>query len=120
MSRPVFAYKQANIYNLNCNPNQCHCFQYIYKQYFQLINLKSRKQDFSQRISYVIFLQEGKNSKFSEHGNDAYQIKENHKSSNMEAISCPKAPLPPPPDTGDGVSGSKSNFFRTWSCCISN
>ena len=29
-------------------------------------------------------------------------------------------PPPPPPDPWDGVKRSKFNFYRTWSCCISN
>ena len=33
-------------------------------------------------------------------------------------IVCPQTFLPA--DTWDGVSRSKFNFFRTWSCCISN
>ena len=58
------------------------------------------------------------NSTFSEHGNVAYQIKENHEFSNMIAnILRTDAP---PPDPGDGVYRSKFKFFRTWSCCISN
>ena len=54
----------------------------------------------------------GQNSTFSEHGHVAYQIKENHKCSNMVANILPT-------DPGDGVNRSKLNFFRTWSCCIS-
>ena len=59
----------------------------------------------------------GQNSTFSEHGHVAYQIKENHKCSIMDA----RRPLPHPiPDNGDEVSWSKFNYLRTWSCCISN
>ena len=55
------------------------------------------------------------NLTFSEYGHVAYQIKENHKCSNMVANI-----LQTPPDPGDGVIRSKYNFFRIWSCCISN
>ena len=53
---------------------------------------------------------------FSEHGHVAYQIKEFYKCSNMVANILPADS----PDPGDGVNRSKFNFFRTWSCCISN
>ena len=98
------------------------------------------------------------NSPFLQHGHVAYQIKENHECSNMEAnISFADTPTmgmgpigkhSPFSEHGhieyqfkgnqkmqqqhgskyfawrrlpyvDGVSRSKSNFFRTWSCCIS-
>ena len=36
----------------------------------------------------------------------------------MVANILPANPLPPKP--GDGVNRSNFNFFRTWSCCISN
>ena len=52
---------------------------------------------------------------FSVHGHVTYQIKENHKCSNMVANILPADTL----DPGDGVNRSKFNFFRTWSCCIS-
>ena len=59
------------------------------------------------------------NSTFSEHGHVAYQIKDNHECSNMVANILPADP--PPPSTLDMRSvGLKVNFFRTWSCCISN
>ena len=51
----------------------------------------------------------GQNATFSEHSHFAYQIKENHECCNM--IACR------PPNPGDG---SRLNFFRTWSCFISN
>ena len=54
---------------------------------------------------------------FSEHGHVTYQIKENHECSNMMANILLADPLAP--DPGDGVSRSKFNFSRTWSCCIS-
>ena len=58
----------------------------------------------------------GQNSIFSEHGHDAYQIKENHECSNMVAnillAEPPTAPSPP--------YRSKFNFFITWSCRNSN
>ena len=53
---------------------------------------------------------------FSEHDHVAYQIKENQECSNMVANILP---ADHPPDPGDGVDRSKFNFFRTWSCCIS-
>ena len=53
----------------------------------------------------------------SEHGNVTYQIKEYHKCSNMVANILLADPLTPNP--GDGVSRSKFNFSRTWSCSIS-
>ena len=56
---------------------------------------------------------------FSERGQIAYQIKGNHECSNMVAFFLP-AYTPPPFDPRDGVNRSKVNFFRTWSCCISN
>ena len=106
----------------------------------------------------------GQNSTFSEYGHVAYQIKLNHKCSNMSA---PIYPPPPPPPTlllgigsvgqnsafsehghvecqikgkhemqqhsskyfvcspslphpWDRVNRSKFDFFRIWSCCISN
>ena len=49
----------------------------------------------------------GQFSTFSEHGHVAYQIKGDHKCSNTD----------PPPTLKEG---SKFNFFRIWSCCISN
>ena len=45
----------------------------------------------------------GKNLTFSEHGNVAYQIKGNHRRSNMQHGSkyyARRAPPPPPPDPG--------------------
>ena len=46
----------------------------------------------------------GQKSCFSEHGHVAYQIKENHKCSNMVATILSTDPLHPPPDPGDGVN----------------
>ena len=57
---------------------------------------------------------------FSEHGHVAYQIKGNHKCSNMVAKIFSRQTPPLRPDPGGGAKGSKFNFFRTWSCCISN
>ena len=49
----------------------------------------------------------GQNSTFSEHGNVAYQIKDNHERNNMVARK------PPPPTTlGLGSVGKNSTFFR--------
>ena len=56
----------------------------------------------------------GLNSTFLEQGHVAYQIEGNHDCSNMVAIFCTQTP---PLTLG---MGSKFNFFRTWSCCISN
>ena len=58
----------------------------------------------------------GQNSTFSEHG----QIKGNHGLSNIVANLLPADTPPPPPHPGDGAKRSKVNFFRTWSCCLSN
>ena len=52
----------------------------------------------------------GKNLTFSEHGHAAFEIKVNHKCSNMVANI-----LPADPSQTLGV-GSKGLFFRTWSC----
>ena len=60
----------------------------------------------------------GQNSTFSEHGHVAYQFKENHKMKQQGSKYFVRRPLPPPPDPRDGVSRSKFNFSRTWSCCI--
>ena len=50
----------------------------------------------------------GQNSTFSEHGHVAYQIKDNHKCSNMVANILPPDPLPPP--LGIGPVGQNSTF----------
>ena len=55
----------------------------------------------------------GQKSTFSEHGHVAYQIKWHHKSSNIITTILPT-------DHIKRVKRSKFNFFRTWSCCISN
>ena len=52
----------------------------------------------------------GQNSTFSEHGHVAYQIKGNHKCSNMVANVLPADPTHPH-DPGVGVKRSKFNFF---------
>ena len=68
----------------------------------------------------------GQKSTILEHGHVAYQIKWNHEMQqhgNMVANSLPADPPPPPPPAtaqGDGVNRTKFNFYRTWSCCISN
>ena len=54
---------------------------------------------------------------FSEHGHVAYKIKWNQECNNMVANILPAAP---PPSLDPGVKRSKFNFFRRWSCCISN
>ena len=59
----------------------------------------------------------GQNSTLSENGHVAYQINGNNECSNMVANILP---TDPPQDSGDGVNRSKLNFFRTWSCCMSN
>ena len=59
----------------------------------------------------------GSKGQNSEHGHVAYQIKGNHEFSNMVASILPAYP---PPHPGNGVNRSKFNFFRTWSCYISN
>ena len=56
----------------------------------------------------------GHDSTFSEHGHVAYQINWNHSCSNMVANILPADPTP------TMEFGSKFNFFRAWSCCISN
>ena len=53
------------------------------------------------------------NSSFSEHGHVAYQIKGNHECSNMVATILPA-------DSPHPTLWSKFNFFRAWSCCISD
>ena len=60
----------------------------------------------------------GQKSTFSEHGHVAYQINAITKCNKMVANIMPADPLSPMIQ-GDGVNRSKSNFFRTWSCCIS-
>ena len=85
-------------------------------------------------------MSKGRNSTHSEHGHAAYRIKGNHDCSDMVANILPAAPPPPPPTLGVGsigqittfskhdyvsyqikmTLGSNFNFFRTWSCCISN
>ena len=56
MSRPVLHTNKQMFTTLTAIQTNAIVFNiYIYKQYFQLISLKSRKQDFSQHISYVIF-----------------------------------------------------------------
>ena len=55
----------------------------------------------------------GQNSSFSEHGHVAYQVNWNHECSNMVGHILPA-------DLAQTLGvGSKFNFFRTWSCCIS-
>ena len=61
---------------------------------------------------------DSQNSTFSEYGHVAYQFKENYKMKQQGSKYFVPRPLPPPPDPGDGVSRSKFNFSRTWSCCI--
>ena len=56
---------------------------------------------------------------FSEHGHIAYQIKLNHECSNTAANILPADP-PPRGHIGVGVKMSQFDFFRTWSCFISN
>ena len=60
----------------------------------------------------------GQNSTLSKHGHVAYQNKGNHECSSMVANILPADP--PPHDPRDGVNRPKVNFYRTWSCCISN
>ena len=64
----------------------------------------------------------GQNLTFSAHGPVAYQIKWNHKmQQHGSKYFARRPPFPPwPRPQGDGVKWSKFNFFRTWSCCISN
>ena len=50
----------------------------------------------------------------------AYQIKGNQVCSNMVANIFSRRPPPTPLPLGDRVKRSNFNFFRTWSCCISN
>ena len=57
----------------------------------------------------------GHNSTFSEHGHAAYQIKRIIVAVTGYQIFCLQTPYP-----GDGVYLSKFNFYRTWSCCLSN
>ena len=61
----------------------------------------------------------GQNSTFLEHGHVAYQIKRNHE---MQQHGCKYFGCRHtyPTTLGDGIKRSKFNFFRTWSCCISN
>ena len=76
---------------------------------------------------------EGQNSTFSEHGHAAHQ--RNRECSNMVAtvdrgtinmkhikrdFGSKTCARPPWVDLGDGIKMSNFNFFRTWSCCISN
>ena len=56
----------------------------------------------------------GQNSPFSEYGKVAFQIKWHHECSNMVANHLTTDP------PHDGIKRSKFNYFRTWSCCISN
>ena len=62
---------------------------------------------------------EGQKSTFSKHGHVAFQIDENRDCSNMVENILPAEPLLYP-NPVDGISRSKFNFFKTWSCCISN
>ena len=59
---------------------------------------------------------------FSEYGHFAYQIKGNDTYSNMLVNILPVDPHDPRGGGGGGgvVKRSNFNFFRTWSCCISN
>ena len=50
----------------------------------------------------------------------AYQIKGNLECSNMVANICLQTAPTPPSRPWGGVNRSKFNFFRTWSCCITN
>ena len=59
----------------------------------------------------------GQNSTFSVLGHVAYQIISNHQMQLHGSKYFARRPLP---DPWDGVNRSKFNFFRTWSCCISN
>ena len=59
-------------------------------------------------------LDPGVGSTFSEYGHVAYQIKANHEM--QQLVSKYFACRPPLPDPGNGVTRSKFNFFRTWSC----
>ena len=52
------------------------------------------------------------NSTFPEHGQIAYQIKQNHKCGNVVAYILPANPLLPPPDPGGGVKMSKLTFSK--------
>ena len=56
----------------------------------------------------------GQNSTLSEQGHVAYQIKENHKCSNIVANVLPADPYPPtptpPPPPDPGYGGNRSNF----------
>ena len=56
------------------------------------------------------------NSTFSEHVHIAYQIKGTHVYSNKLANIFPTEP----PPTVPGGRYVKINFFRKWSCCVSN
>ena len=56
-------------------------------------------------------------STLSEYGHVAYQIKAIEACINLVANILPKDPLPRSWGWGQR---SKFNFFRTWSCCISN
>ena len=53
----------------------------------------------------------GQNTTFSEHGNAAYQMNENHECSKMVANILPADPHTHSP-LGDEVSRSKFNFFQ--------
>ena len=56
---------------------------------------------------------------FPEHGHSALLASQIKGNPEMQQHGSKYLP-PPPPTLGDGVKRSKSNFFRTWSCCISN
>ena len=58
----------------------------------------------------------GQNSTFSEHGHVAYQIKGNHKCSNLVANIL----LPDTPPDPEGEGKRSKRIFITWSCCMSN
>ena len=62
-------------------------------------------------------LSQGQNLTFSEHGHVAYEIKGTHQMQQHGSKYFASRPLS---DPLDGVNRSKLNFFRTWSCCISN
>ena len=61
----------------------------------------------------------GRGHFFSEYGHVAYQIKGNDACSNMVANILP-LDYPSLGPLGMGQRGSKLNFYRTCSCCISN
>ena len=108
-------------------PNNSVSCQYFFMEISHAdrgtINMKHIKRDFRSKacvltlwVNLVVGVKRSKFN-FSEHGHVAYQIKENRECSNIVANILPADP--PYPDPGDVVNRSKSNFFRTWSCCVS-